>query len=146
MAATGVDFNTAVQIVYGEVPKNGVDQRDWSAIMSSADPLASAQASTAAMYNSDTASLTQYQPANVVASTANFAFVSQSGGPSYVALTDSMGNVVSMDTSPAALAKDATDYGFDLSQLSALEAKLVAANVNYQQGAWINGFLPTSQA
>lgn len=58
MDATGADFITASNTLYGNIGAN-IDARDWGAIMSSSNPLAAATSTTAAMY-SDPA----YQQAN----------------------------------------------------------------------------------
>ena len=50
MDATGADFKTASQAIYGSVGSN-VDIRDWDAIMSADDPLRATQAATAQMYS-----------------------------------------------------------------------------------------------
>ena len=50
MDATGVDFKTASQLLYGVAGSNR-DIRDWNAIMSSSDPKRAAQAATSQMYS-----------------------------------------------------------------------------------------------
>ena len=67
--ATGADTNLAVEILYGTVGAN-TDQRDWSQIMSSSDPLEAARLATGAMYsgeslatkNTDTSGNLQLRP------------------------------------------------------------------------------------
>ena len=49
MDATGVDFATASDVLYGTVGSN-IDTRNWKAIFSSQDPLTAARQATAAMY------------------------------------------------------------------------------------------------
>lgn len=50
MDATGADFLTASNVIYGDVGAN-LDTRDWGAIMASADPLGSAKTALATMYS-----------------------------------------------------------------------------------------------
>lgn len=50
MDATGVDFLTASNTLYGNIGAN-IDARDWGAIMSSSNPLAAATQATASMYS-----------------------------------------------------------------------------------------------
>lgn len=50
MDATGADFLTASNVIYGDVGAN-LDTRDWGAIMASADPLGSAKTGLATMYS-----------------------------------------------------------------------------------------------
>lgn len=64
MDATGADFLTASNVIYGDVGAN-LDTRDWGAIMASADPLGSAKTGLATMY-SDPA-YQQSNTANLVA-------------------------------------------------------------------------------
>ena len=64
MDATGADFLTASNVIYGDVGAN-LDTRDWGAIMASADPLGSAKTGLATMY-SDPA-YRQSNTANLVA-------------------------------------------------------------------------------
>jgi hypothetical protein len=52
MDATGVDFNIASEILYGTVGAN-TDQRDWSEIMSSTDPLEAARKASGEMYSGE---------------------------------------------------------------------------------------------
>lgn len=49
MDRTGVDFLDASELLYGVVGSN-IDVRDWSAIMSSSDPVTAARQATAQMY------------------------------------------------------------------------------------------------
>lgn len=74
---TGIDYNSAVDMVYGVVGSNK-DMRDWQAIMTSDDPLNTLRAETAKMYNSganyaDPMNNHKLNPSDTIAVKGNYA-------------------------------------------------------------------------
>jgi len=78
MDATGSDFNTASNLLYGVVGSNK-EMRNWDAIMKSADPLTAARQATGAMYSANNPAIEarpehQLNPLGVKARTENLAW------------------------------------------------------------------------
>jgi hypothetical protein len=139
MAKTGVDNETASSVLYGVIGSNK-DYRDWDAIMASADPLADARASTAAMYTGNL----PYAPAdahtatqnNILAQAGPFAFIQGSGTrPPALYLLDSHGNILRpAGYNPPDILRNIRDFGFDITQLADIAAQLDAKGIAYRPG------------
>ncbi|MDP3301984.1 MAG: hypothetical protein Q8S36_08480 [Sulfuricurvum sp.] len=168
MNATQVDAQTASDVLYGVIGSNQ-DLRDWEAIMSSYDPLKSARISTGAMYNSDldyaaasieaetliledeisdTDTQVPIVESSTIAESGNFAYIETSTFvddvedaivTSSFALIDGQGRVLTTVSDPSSLAKQATNFGFDLSELVELESQLNESGVDWKMGTWSNG-------
>jgi hypothetical protein len=137
MDATGSDFQTARDVLYGTIGSN-TDLRDWQAIMASSTPLADARASTAAMYDQTGSTSTEkYKPdtSKVLAQSGHLAIVDVTSNEpnakpteSFI-LTDGMGNqLTSFGNADDFLARSA-NFGFDGNrELSALTEKVSQSN------------------
>lgn len=154
MVKTGADAATASDILYGAIGSN-TDLRNWKAIMYSSDPIGSARAATAALYNSslDYASPNAIKTdvENIMASSGNFTYAKyftpsltdplkpvESAG---LFITDGAGNILSFAADPELLAARSADFGFDTHALSDLQDKLDALGVEYRTGVWSDGFV-----
>lgn len=83
-----------------------------------------------------------------IAESGNFAYIETSTFEddaedavvtSSFALIDGQGRVLTTVSDPSMLAKQATNFGFDLSELVELESKLNESGVDWKMGAWSNG-------
>lgn len=139
MAKTGVDSETAASVLYGVIGSNK-DYRDWEAIMTSADPLADARASTAALYTGNL----PYAPADahtpnqstILAQAGPFAFIQESTTrPPALYLLDSQGNILRpAGYNPPDILRNIRDFGFDVAQLADIAAQLDAKGIAYRPG------------
>jgi hypothetical protein len=123
--------------------------------MASADPLADARASTAAMYNSSlnyTSADASKPNGDVLAQSGNLAYVnlnmpkpwdSSQKTPTLVML-DGQGNQLTTVANPGDLATLSTDFGFDTTALPSLQSKLDSAGVPYKLNGWPYGFISTN--
>lgn len=133
-AATGADFDTVVDIIYGVIGANQ-DSRDWPAIMASADPVAAARAATAAMYNGAYCRSPEALKAPYSVSGIDITIVAQVGNFQYqkvVRLSDGVVNyqLMLIDGDGYGLTTQASrviNFGFDTSVLVELKAKILEA-------------------
>ncbi len=150
MAATGADFSTAAQLVSGVVGANK-DERDWSAIMASADPLSAAKQATNALFFGDNAAnqsealkTAGYRPVNpeqIVAQSKNVAVLNNGDGAYHYTLLRqdgfSMGSVGLGDAQGLLSLMD--NYGIDKSQLTGLADALDKKGINYEPSKLYEG-------
>lgn len=143
MDATGADFLTASNVIYGDVGAN-LDTRDWGAIMASEDPLGSAKSGLATMYS---------DPAYREANTAHV--VAQGYDPAQAYYTyGQMNDRVGANYTPAASEVAAVenyfkqngepDYTWNVPQSSASRAAATANTgaASVQQKKAIGGLTP----
>lgn len=152
MAATGADFKTASSVLYGVIGSNQ-DLRDWSAIMSSPDPVAAARAATGAMYNSSQnylsaeATRPQDRPdTTVLAQAGNFVYYKEKIPELEIdnfvfALVDSNGYQLTSAANSSRVPTLAQNFGFDTSSIKSMEQQLDSQGITFRGGAWPNGFL-----
>lgn len=136
MQATGADFTTASNMLYGVVGSNK-EMRNWDAIMKSDDPLTAARQATGAMYSSANTEMTskpeaQVNPLTQKAKTENFSW-EKDGQTDRLFLTDKMGNKLTQVqmTAPDMLTK-MQNFGVDPTQLNQLADQLEASGVKYK--------------
>lgn len=136
MDATGADFTTASNMLYGVVGSNK-EMRNWEAIMKSEDPLNAARQATGAMYsttNTETVAKpeSQVNPLNLKAKTENFSWEND-GQFNRLYLTDKVGNKLALVqmTAPDILTK-MQNFGVDPKQLNQLADQLEASGVKYK--------------
>lgn len=134
--ATGADFRTASNMLYGVVGSNK-EMRNWEAIMKSEDPLTAARQATGAMYGSTNTEMvakpeSQVNPLNLKAKTENFSW-EKDGQHDRLFLTDKMGNKLTQVqmTAPDMLTK-LQNFGVDPKQLNELADQLDTAGVKYK--------------
>ncbi len=152
VAAAKTDASTASSMLYGVIGSN-TDVRDWSVIMSSTNPLATARALTSAMYNSGATSYLASgatRPADranttVLASSGNFTFYKEiipGVGVNYVlALVDANGYQLTSAANSGVLLKHITNFGFNKADLSALQSQLDSKGINLQSiTSWPRNF------
>jgi hypothetical protein len=141
---TGINSYDAVQLVYGVVGSN-TDIRDWSAIMSSNDPLTSARQATAQMYGLPNPPVnpsgTYMSSSDTVGKPAgNFAVRLQTD-PVTNAVTDSGLKMVDnkglilrdAGSTSAEIAKNAWLFGFDTSPLTKLSNAAATVSTDLKQ-------------
>jgi hypothetical protein len=135
MNKTGLNFSDAGQLLYAVVGSN-TDTRDWSAIMSSSDPVTTARQATAEMYGQVNPPVnpsgTYMKPADTVDKAGNFAVrllidpqLNPDGSKkildSGVKLVDNAGLILrDAGSTPEQIAKNAWLFGFDTAPLSTL--------------------------
>lgn len=137
---TGIDYKDALDMVYGVVGSNK-DTRDWSAIMSSDNPLETARAETAQMISGATASLTSNanfrQEYNTMANTDHLAVVqmgSQENPTNEIFLTDGSGKLLrNMTDSPEQIGKNLWLHGQNTDELGELSQKLDTSEFGLKQ-------------
>lgn len=130
LAATGTDNSTASDLLYGVIGSNG-DSRNWSAILSSGNPVAAARSATNAMYNGPycRSSAAVRAPGiiagckvSTVAKITNFEFLrNECPGMAvyhYLMLVDGEGYFLTSQHSRA------VNFGFDTSVLPALRTQV----------------------
>lgn len=135
MDATGASFEDASEFIYGVIGSN-TDSRDWGAIMSSKDPIASVRQATNALYNSSSSlpnPLGTYMgPTDTVDKSGNFGVrlamepVSSTDPTKKIVdsglkLIDSQGLIL-RDAGETAdqIARNAWLFGFDMTSLNSL--------------------------
>jgi|GEM_PF-4230822 len=113
---------------------DGRDTRDWTKIMSSADPLQAAREATEQMYNDSNRSKTiGFIPNNeeTYTKTQNFVYYNIGDGVDRLALTDKNGVVLRQLSGSAEYIKEQVKmFGFDTEQLDELQSQLTAKNIN----------------
>jgi len=136
MDATGADFTTASNMLYGVVGSNK-EMRNWEAIMKSEDPLTAARQATGAMYGGTNTEMvakpeSQVNPLSLKARTENFSWEND-GQFDRLFLTDKMGNKLTQVqmTAPDMLTK-MQNFGVDPKQLNELADQLEEAGVKYK--------------
>ncbi len=141
-----IDTDTAIEILYGTTGSNS-DYRNWSAILSSKDPVAAARGATGELYNSDLpySDGTAYKgvPYQIVTQSGNLAWVEfenwrGSDGKPVQGLYVVDGNGVPLrNTSldPIKIVTTAQNFGvLDPEDLKNLADKLDARGVDYKPG------------
>lgn len=143
MDKTGIDFNTATELVYGVVGSN-VDTRNWSAIMTSSDPVTTARQATAQMYGSAPLPLqiqgdSRYLQVNdTYAKSGNFAIQTRQDATgsiqdSRLRLVDNHGMILrDAGGNAEQIQRNSWLFGFDTQQLNALiePAKHLSASLS----------------
>jgi|GEM_PF-2311901 len=130
MDATGANADDASELLYGVIGSN-TDTRNWSAIMSSADPITATRQATAAMYgnntpNSDAATNINSQSNGLVAQSGDFALqqtLNKDGSVNHtgVDLVDNTGTILrDAGSTPDQIQRNAWLFGLDLNKASSL--------------------------
>lgn len=117
--ATGASFEDASELIYGVIGSN-TDTRNWSAIMSSPDPISTLRQATGLMYNQSTTTPT----AN---STENLQTIARNGNFSLTQHQDEQGNI--------------THQGIGLNDANGNLLRTVGPSAEQiQRNAWLFGF------